>query len=85
MLKKTGLIGALLGLLVLCLGAAQSGYPLVNLVDQVRDSVVSVSTKSIAFGSVTPGVFGESSRYQQVLTGWLTGFVYDKKGYIITG
>jgi S1-C subfamily serine protease len=84
MRKKTSLTGVLLVLLPLCLAAAQSDYPLANVVDQVRDSVVSVSTKSIAFGSVTPGMFGESSRYQQILTGWLTGFVYDKKGYVIT-
>lgn len=71
-------------LLMTGMAFAQIDDPVAKIVAQVKESVVSVNTKSLTFGSVTAGAMGESSRYQQILTGWLSGFVYDKKGYIVT-
>ena len=79
------LVSLLAGLLLLtALAWAQTDDPLIKIVAQVQGSVVSVNTKSLTYGSISSGMRGESSRYQQIATGWLTGFVYDKKGYIIT-
>jgi S1-C subfamily serine protease len=71
-------------LLFTALAWAQTDDPLTKIVAQVKGSVVSVNTKSLTYGSVSGGMGFESSRYQQIATGWLSGFVYDKKGYIIT-
>lgn len=73
-----------LTLLLTTLAWAQSDDPLVDVIDTIKDSVVSVNSRSITYGSVSAGLFGEGSRYQQILTGWSTGFIFDKQGYIIT-
>lgn len=71
-------------MLLTVLAWAQTDDPITKIVAQVQGSVVSVNTKSLTYGSISAGMRGESSRYQQIATGWLTGFVYDKKGYIVT-
>lgn len=77
---------SLLAVALLCTAVswAQNDDQLTKIVSEVHGSVVSVNTKSLTYGSISGGMGGESSRYQEIATGWLSGFVFDKKGYIVT-
>ncbi len=70
--------------LVAGLAHAQSEYPMVNIVEQVADSVVAINVDRVRFGGLSSMGGGRDSRYETFTTRRLTGIVYTENGYIIT-
>jgi len=72
--------------IVICLALAgtalaQADFPAVKVAKEVGNSVVSIDIHSLAYTSVSAG---GSARTGSLATRRLTGFVYNKEGYIIT-
>lgn len=77
---------AVVSLVLLTTGMAfaKSEYPMVDVVEKVSSSVVSIDANRVTYGGVTGAGALEYSQYQYVLTDRLTGFIYTDNGYIIT-
>jgi S1-C subfamily serine protease len=59
---------------------AQEDFPVVRVVEQVSDSVVSIDANQVTYGAT----FGQFSSYERLLTNRVTGFIYTENGYILT-
>jgi S1-C subfamily serine protease len=64
--------------------AQNNDFIAVRIVDQVKDSVVSIDANVLTYGAVMETGGMERSRTQRLLTDRFTGFVYTENGYIIT-